>query len=42
MRLTLVDDVVTTGATVGELSRLLLRAGAQRVSVLCLARTPNH
>jgi len=36
----LVDDVVTTGATVGEISRLLLDAGARSVQVWCLARTP--
>lgn len=36
----LIDDVVTTGATVGEISRLLLNAGAKSVQVWCLARTP--
>lgn len=36
----LVDDVVTTGATVGEIARLLLDAGASSVQVWCLARTP--
>ena len=34
----LVDDVLTTGATVGECARVLLRAGAARVDVLTLAR----
>jgi len=34
----LVDDVVTTGATVSEASRLLIRAGARQVDVLALAR----
>lgn len=36
----LVDDVLTTGATAETLSRLLLRAGASRVDLYCLARTP--
>lgn len=35
----LVDDVVTTGSTVAELSRLLLRSGAASVQVWCLCRT---
>lgn len=34
----LVDDVLTTGATVSECARVLLEAGAARVSVLVLAR----
>jgi ComF family protein len=33
----LVDDVYTTGATVNECSRVLLRAGAKRIDVLTLA-----
>jgi ComF family protein len=35
----LVDDVYTTGATVEEASRCLMRAGALSVEVLTLART---
>ncbi len=35
----LVDDVVTTGSTAGEISRLLLAAGAASVQVWCLCRT---
>jgi ComF family protein len=36
----LVDDVVTTGATGDILARALKKAGAERVSVWCVARTP--
>lgn len=35
----IVDDVVTTGSTVAELSRLLLQSGAATVQVWCLCRT---
>ena len=35
----LVDDVLTTGATAEALARLLLKSGAARVDVYCLART---
>jgi competence protein ComFC len=38
MGLLLVDDVMTTGSTANECSKELLRAGAQEVSVLTLAR----
>jgi ComF family protein len=41
-RVTLVDDVMTTGATVGEIARVLLQAGASEVSVWVVARTPRH
>jgi ComF family protein len=37
----LIDDVLTTGATVSECARVLLRAGASSVDVLTLARVPN-
>tara|TARA_R110002110_G_scaffold107622_6_gene269215 strand:- start:1827 stop:2600 length:774 start_codon:yes stop_codon:yes gene_type:complete len=33
----LIDDVVTTGATADACARVLVRAGAREVSVLCLA-----
>ncbi len=35
----LVDDILTTGGTLGECCRVLRRAGAQRVSALVVART---
>lgn len=41
LHLALVDDVLTTGATAQSLARLLIRAGARRVDVYCLARTPK-
>jgi len=34
----IVDDVITTGETSGELARVLLENGAERVSVLAIAR----
>lgn len=37
----IVDDVMTTGATVSELSRALLRHGARSIQVWTLARTPG-
>ncbi|WP_047337981.1 ComF family protein [Pseudomonas protegens] len=39
--LALVDDVLTTGATAQALARLLINAGARRVDIYCLARTPS-
>lgn len=38
--LAIVDDVVTTASTVEELTRTLRRAGAERVDVWAVARTP--
>jgi len=37
----LVDDVLTTGATAEAIARVLKKAGAARVDVYCLARTPR-
>jgi len=39
-RIALVDDVVTTGSTVGELARVLRHAGAEHIEVWATARTP--
>src|SRR5690606_7948310 len=39
-RVLLIDDIVTTGHTADELSRVLKQAGASYVEVLCVARTP--
>jgi ComF family protein len=41
LHLALVDDVLTTGATANALARVLVDAGAARVDVYCLARTPK-
>jgi len=38
----LVDDVMTTGATAGELARTLLQAGAREVRVWIVTRTPRE
>lgn len=41
LHLAIVDDVLTTGATAEAVARLLKKAGAARVDVYCLARTPK-
>ena len=41
-RVSLVDDVLTTGATAQEATLALLRAGACAVDLWVLARTPEH
>ena len=37
----LIDDVMTTGATAAEITRVLLQAGAAQVQVWTVARTPR-
>ena len=37
----IIDDVLTTGATAETLAQLLYQAGAARVDLYCLARTPR-
>ncbi len=39
LRLLLVDDVITTGATVRECAETMKRAGAQEITVVALARS---
>ena len=38
----IVDDVMTTGATINEVARMLLKNGASRVEVLTLTRVQHH
>jgi ComF family protein len=41
-RILLVDDIVTTGSTLEEASRILREAGGAEICCLTLARTPHH
>jgi predicted amidophosphoribosyltransferase len=38
----IVDDVMTTGATLREATRVLRRAGVERVDAWALARAPRE
>lgn len=40
LHVAIVDDVMTTGATVGELTRALIQAGARRIDIWLAARAP--
>jgi len=40
LHIVVIDDIMTTGASLREAARALLHAGAQRVSGVVLARTP--
>ena len=37
----LIDDIITTGATLNEIARLLQQSGARQVDNLLIARTPK-
>ena len=41
-RIVLIDDVLTTGATLGECTKALLKAGATSVDTLTVARVKNN
>jgi len=40
-RILLVDDVITTGATLNECARVLKEAGAKRIEVIAIAKTSS-
>ena len=42
LRVAVVDDVMTTGATLDEVARMLKKAGAAHVENWVAARTPDH
>lgn len=42
LRVAVLDDVLTTGATASDLAQCLRRGGAASVDIWCLARTPLH
>lgn len=41
-RVLVIDDILTTGATADEVCRLIVEAGASKVGLLTLARTPAN
>ena len=41
-RILLIDDILTTGATLNEAARTLRQAGAGQVVAAALCRTPEH
>ncbi|MCK5032826.1 MAG: ComF family protein [Calditrichia bacterium] len=42
LRILLFDDIITTGSTLNECGKALLKCGASRVDVLCLAAPLKH
>ena len=40
-KVVLLDDVITTGATINECTRLLKKSGVRKITVLTIARTPK-
>ncbi len=42
LNILLVDDIITTGATISECSRILKRAGAKKVYGIAVAATPKY
>jgi ComF family protein len=38
----LIDDVMTTGSTAHSMALIIKKAGASKVGIWCLARTPKH
>jgi len=41
-RVAVLDDVLTTGSTAAEMSRVLRRAGATEIDIWTLARSAGH
>ncbi|KAA0258506.1 ComF family protein [Deferribacter autotrophicus] len=38
LKILLVDDIITTGATINECARILKKSGAKRVDIFCLSK----
>ncbi len=42
LHVTLVDDVITTGATITQLSQLLRAHGTKKIDIICICRTSSE
>lgn len=42
LHIAIIDDVVTSGATVNELAKVCKQSGAQQVDIWCLMRAQEH